>query len=290
MTVCSRNSCAGGYGNCLDVKITNACNARCAFCIERDGFCPESLDVKKLIESTVSARDFDNVLILGGEPLLYQDLLEYLAGIRAYKKNIYLTTNGSLLNVELARSLSYYLDGINISIHHYSEFLNDKVFQTVHVDLDVLRKCIETFHCKENLDATSKPYVPVRFNTNLVKGFLDSQKDVQAMIWWAAYMGVDEIRFSELQNCEELWVDSQELFSNLPNDPYSQGCEQLVETNYDIKVVVKMTCGRVNRLKPSVNETPKRTGQTNVLYPNAKVYSGWINSNFSSGCHTFGCH
>lgn len=41
-SVCPRNSCAGGYGNCLDVKITNLCNGNCAFCIERGGYSPEN--------------------------------------------------------------------------------------------------------------------------------------------------------------------------------------------------------------------------------------------------------
>lgn len=41
-SVCPRNSCAGGYGNCLDVKITNLCNGNCSFCIERGGYSPEN--------------------------------------------------------------------------------------------------------------------------------------------------------------------------------------------------------------------------------------------------------
>ena len=36
MTKCnSKNSCMGYYGKCLDIKITNACNANCSFCIEK---------------------------------------------------------------------------------------------------------------------------------------------------------------------------------------------------------------------------------------------------------------
>lgn len=31
------NSCAGGYGNCLDVKITNACNDNCAWSTTKRG-------------------------------------------------------------------------------------------------------------------------------------------------------------------------------------------------------------------------------------------------------------
>lgn len=69
MAVCPRNSCAGGYGNCLDVKITNQCNAACAFCIERGGYSPApDKTPTELAIATVAQKDFPTVLILGGEP------------------------------------------------------------------------------------------------------------------------------------------------------------------------------------------------------------------------------
>lgn len=303
MPVCPKNSCAGGYGNCLDVKITNYCNALCEFCIERGGLCPETKDVQKLINSTIAAKDFPTVLVLGGEPLTYPHLLDYLKGIRCYKERIYLTTNGSLLDVEMADALSYYLDGINISVHHYSEFLNDAVYKTAHVDFDKLRKAIKALHGEREIDGVHNPFIPVRINANLVKGTLDYYKDVYTMIRWAAWMGADEIRFSELQNCEKLWVDSREIFPDLPADPFTCGCEQeinvkrLLGTDLPIKVIVKMTCGRVNRLKTPIEETPIRSdGQTRVLYPDAKVRSGWVTTSSDPDCHSdkfsggAGCH
>lgn len=303
MPVCPKNSCAGGYGNCLDVKITNYCNALCEFCIERGGLCPETKDVQKLINSTIAAKDFPTVLVLGGEPLTYPHLLDYLKGIRRYKERIYLTTNGSLLDAEMADALSYYLDGINISVHHYSEFLNDAVYKTAHVDFDKLREAIKILHGGREIDGIHNPSIPVRINANLVKGTLDYYKDVYTMIRWAAWMGADEIRFSELQNCEKLWVDSREIFPDLPADPFTCGCEQevnvkrLLGTDLPIKVIVKMTCGRVNRLKAPVEETPIRSGgQTRVLYPDAKVRSGWVTTSSDPDCHSdkfsggAGCH
>ena len=113
------NSCAGGYGNCLDVKITNACNANCTFCIEKGGYCPKERPVKELALETINS-DAETVLILGGEPTLYPHLAEYLAMIRPWKKHIYMTTNGSMLKDGLPEAIAPYLDGINISIHHYT--------------------------------------------------------------------------------------------------------------------------------------------------------------------------
>ena len=171
------------------------------------------------------------------------------------------------------------------------------------MDFDKLREAIKILHGGREIDGIHNPSIPVRINANLVKGTLDYYKDVYTMIRWAAWMGADEIRFSELQNCEKLWVDSREIFPDLPADPFTCGCEQevnikrLLGTDLPIKVIVKMTCGRVNRLKAPVEETPIRSGgQTRVLYPDAKVRSGWVTTSSDPDCHSdkfsggAGCH
>lgn len=278
------NSCAGGYGKCLDVKITNQCNARCAFCIERDGYCPTAGDVSELIHATMDA-DADNILILGGEPLLYPDLERYLQAIRPHKKKIYLTTNGSRLTPEIAGMLAGYLDGINISVHHFSEFLNDQVYQTAHVSFQTLKESIAVFAANQ---------ISVRFNTNLVKGCLDRRQDVETMIQFAADMGADEIRFSELQDAEEEYVDARDIFSGLTDDPYTDGCEKVVATS-PLLVRVKMTCGCVNRRKASIIREPGLSGSCQVLYPNGMLTNGWLtrDATRTDGCHlryADGCH
>lgn len=282
-----KNSCAGGYGKCLDVKITNACNGSCDFCIERNGYSPEETDVKTLALQTIKS-DADNVLILGGEPTLYPHLTTYLQLIRPWKQKIYLTTNGSQFggSSKLAQYIAPFLDGINISIHHYAEFLNDAVYKTCHICFEELKNAISTFH---------KAGVSVRFNTTLVRGMLDTKQDIDRMVEFSKYMGADEIRFSELQNCENLWVDARELFDNLPINPYEAGCEQVIDKYKDILVRVKMTCGRVNRLKPIITETPVCTNsQTCVLYPNGETKNGWYTNEIQPtkpGCHGCnGCH
>lgn len=279
------NSCAGGYGHCLDVKITNACNANCAFCIENGGWCPEAKPVKDLAKETINS-DADTVLILGGEPTLYPHLEEYLKLIRPWKAHIYMTTNGSMLKDGLPERIAPYLDGINISIHHFSEKRNDEIYNKpgFHVSFEFLHKAIKALHAAG---------VSVRVNANLVKGLLETKDDVDAMISFARdYLKADEIRFSELQNCEDLWVDSRKIFPELPEDPFCAGCEQDLSQYKGIRVRIKMTCGRVNKLRPAVEANPIRTGKTEVLYPNATRSPGWIKPTVSYGCHeiTDGCH
>lgn len=290
------NSCMGGYGKCLDVKITNQCNAACSFCIERGGYSPCAASVEAMIHSAVSHSDYRIVLILGGEPLMYPHLETYLKGIRPHKDHIYITTNGSLLTEEMAAMLAEYLDGVNISIHHYTEVMNNAVYKTACVPFDRLKRAIRVLNMA---------HVPVRFNSNLVAGYLDTREDVDKMIEFAANMGADEIRFSELQNSPENYVDARTLFDGLTDNPFCDGCEKIVCTK-PIKVRVKMTCGCVNPLKEPIvrDEEPER--HCRVEYPDASVSPGWITSAVGAddGCHrtirtgrppyrasgAFGCH
>lgn len=307
-SVCPRNSCAGGYGNCLDVKITNLCNGNCAFCIERGGYSPENQKGPvELALATVSQAEYQNVLILGGEPLMYPHLIEYLRLIRPYKKHIYLTTNGTLLDqryVDLEK-LGKYLDGINISIHHYLEEKNDMVLRggmqdalagkiNLHLDFAALKKAIRILKMQN---------CSVRINCNLVKGYIDSYRAVGKMVAQAEFLHADELRFAELQNSPDEFVDAYTIFEGLPADPYTNGCEvdlkdfargsSVVLTSIitsPMKIRLKLTCGRVNPLRAAVNDIPQRTGMTRVLYPNAQITSGWIGN--TDGCHNVsgGCH
>jgi hypothetical protein len=140
-----------------------------------------------------------------------------------------------LLNEEKAKMLSKYLTAINISMHHYSEFLNDKIYGT-HVSLNRIKTAIKVFN---------EAGVKVRVNCNLVKGVLDNKSDTETMIEFVSSIGADEIRFSELQNAEDQYVDASKIFDNITSNPFCDGCEQLL-IGYPIKVRVKITCGIVS--------------------------------------------
>lgn len=308
-SVCPRNSCAGGYGNCLDVKITNYCNGSCAFCIERGGYAPKKeKSAVELALATVSKTDFPNVLILGGEPLMYQHLIEYLEFIRPYKEKIYLTTNGTLLQYPYTNleKLGKYLDGINISIHHYQAEKNNMVLRGGTLDAPVGRPNISLKFdvLKDSIRVLKDNGCSVRINCNLVKGFIASEHDVVEMVKRAEDLGTNDLRFAELQNCPDAFVDAYKIFQGLPEDPYRQGCEVDVKAiagkmqgslhnlvHASIGIRLKLTCGRVNPLRKPVHDTPHRIGETHVLYPNGYISHGWVNKSSSVHGHAGGdCH
>lgn len=259
------NSCVDCKNNGVNIKLTNKCNCNCEFCIEKGGLVTEEKSVQTLIDAT-NMLDYDNVLVLGGEPLLYPQIEEYLAGI--VNKKIYLTTNGTLLTDEMAEMLSQYLTAINISMHHFTEQKNAEIYKYENYSFDNIRSAIKVFN---------KNGIPVRINANLVKGVLDTPHDVERMIYFAQFMGANSIRFAELQNCEDLWVDSSRLFRDLPENPYVDGCEKVVYTDGDFKATVKMTCGFVNLLKERPNDPTRKQTERKVIYPDGEILNGWYN-------------
>ena len=67
-----------------------------------------------------------------------------------------------------------------------------------------------------------------RFAAITRSDFAKLKEDLQfldnAMIAMARdQLHADEIRFSELQDCDELWVDSRAILHGLPEDPYCAG-------------------------------------------------------------------
>lgn len=259
------NSCVDCKNNGVNIKLTNKCNCNCDFCIEKGGLVTEEKSVQTLIDAT-NLLDYDNVLVLGGEPLLYPNIEEYLAGIK--NKKIYLTTNGTLLTNEMAEMLSKYLTAINISVHHFTEQKNAEIYKYDNYSFDNIRSAIKIFN---------KNGIPVRINANLVKGVLDTAHDVERMMYFAQFMGANSIRFAELQNCENLWVDSSKLFDNLPANPYVDGCEKVVYTDGDFRATVKMTCGFVNLLKERPNDPTRKQTERKVIYPDGEILNGWYN-------------
>lgn len=259
------NSCVDCKNNGINIKITNMCNCDCDFCIEKGGLNTDTKPVKTLIEAT-NLLDFESVLVLGGEPLLYPHLEEYLKGIK--NKRIYLTTNGTLLTDDIGEMLSKYLTAINISIHHYTEEENQRIYKNPNYTFDNIRSAIKIF---------KKNNVPVRINANLVKGVLDTKYKVTKMIYFAEFMGASSIRFAEMQHCENLWVDSSKLFKDLPQDPYTEGCEKVIYESDGFKATVKMTCGFVNSLKQKPNDPGRKQTERKVIYPDGKILDGWYN-------------
>lgn len=265
------NPCSGKhgkYGKCLDLKLTNVCNGNCPFCIESKGYSPKDTQDAEELSKKINAQQIETLLILGGEPLLYPDIIGLVSRIRK-GIDIYITTNGGLLTQELAKGLSPYLKGMNISIHHSTSAKNKELTQ-VALNGTRLYECVKNFGPDK-----------IRINCNLVKDYVDSKKEVDAMYDLAKRLGVKKIRFAELQKCPALFVNANTLFDNLPSKPFEEGCEVTIPKK-GMEVVLRLTCGLVNEKKATIENPTGQNSQTQVMYSDGATAPNW---GLGRGCH-----
>lgn len=132
----------------LHLIITHKCNAKCAFCIERDSIKLWKEDPEALLSTAIAAmREMHHegilktISITGGEPLLSPTLAVIVDYIRMEYPSVFLTmnTNGALLS----QFSSFFLDKfdwINISRHSPSSIKNNDVMNVDAPFLFELRK------------------------------------------------------------------------------------------------------------------------------------------------------
>ena len=259
------NQCAGIYGKCLNIKITNYCPGNCYFCIERDGYKPSMTSVENIINKANALDDYQTVLILGGEPFSYPYLPKLLKGLN--KREIYITTNGGSFGRTNVEEISPYITGLNVSIHSFSEEENSKILQT-QVSFELLKRYINEFQNNG---------VPVRFNTILLDSGINTKEKMRKMLEFSKNMGVNWIRFSELQFENTGFVFAKDIFEGINQNPYAEGCNQSFLID-GMNVTVRQSCGIVSRMKPFPKEGKLRENKADslVMYPNGEIFNGWI--------------
>ena len=259
------NQCAGIYGKCLNIKITNYCPGNCYFCIERDGYKPSITSVENIISKANELTEYQTVLILGGEPFTYPYLSQLLKGLK--KKEVYITTNGgSFGHIDVAE-ISPYITGINVSIHSFVESENNHILQTK-VTFEELKKYINAFQSSG---------VPVRFNTVLLQSGINTKEKMHKMLDFSKTMGIKWVRFSELQFENKGFVYAKDIFEGINNNPYVEGCNQNFVID-GVNVTVRQSCGIVCQMKPFPQEGKQRKNKADslIMYPNGEIYPGWI--------------
>ena len=102
----------------LDFELTSACNHRCAHCYNvwtteeahpsaaTDAPALPTPEHLALVEKAVRQSGAEHVTLTGGEPLLHEDALAFVARARALVDSVQLVTNGSQISREMAASLA----------------------------------------------------------------------------------------------------------------------------------------------------------------------------------------
>ena len=273
---CINNICGKSY-NLLNIKLLNSCNGKCTFCIAAGTPNRKSADAKKFIDIANSMKEFSKVDVLGGEPTLYPDLVEVLKGIRPYKKEINIISNGSNLNV--IKECLPYLDKITLSIHSFDYKKNAT---GVVIDEKALKNINKNKGSVETIAAVV-----------VTKDTISNLKEIKAYAKKAKKLGFSAIKLMELVTSNENidFVNLQDLliqFNIHQKNATLKGCLfELPELSkyLKIKTYIKLCCPYNNIFKAQNFGIPKIEYQhdyMNVIQPDCSVNDSWIYDSFDN--------
>lgn len=203
------------------IKVTNGCNARCAFCSNGSRKDTSAVfDHGKLwrIVDELKGRHIivNRLNITGGEPstvpAVVNSILE-CASMDKYKNlHIHLNTNGL---IESSQKLMRHnrWDSISVSLHHY--------------DLKILSHIYGVEISNETLAFDGIDMNKVNASCNLIKGYIDSSIEVERMLQFAVSLGIPRLGFVSLMKindyCKDHYVDFDDIgFSSIPHLYFSQ--------------------------------------------------------------------
>ena len=207
-SACNKNGKTGGkidypYFN-IYVRIADACNARCLFCAFRNmdkNFRFNYPKFLRVIEEIRKKALVNKVSFTGGEPTT--NPLTLLKCIKHVKKRcsktfIVVNTNG----YKLSRLDDVdEINSISLSRHHYDDATNDKTFRTKTLSSERV--------------AAFKNKHKIHLSCNLIKGLIDSRKEIVKYLEAAYSLGVNDIGFVTLMKvnrfCENKHVDFESI-------------------------------------------------------------------------------
>lgn len=198
------------------VKVTDHCNARCAFC-SNGGSCKDLHKfnhdklwevVDELIAKNIS---INRINITGGEPSVAPHTVNQIldtADIGKYR-NIHLHLNSNGLLPSSQRLIQHpRWDSISMSLHHYNP---DKLSEIYGVDIPESAFMFEDIGV-EKLNASC----------NLIRGYIDNPIEIERMMKFVVSLGLPRLGFVALMKvngyCRNRYVDFDEIdFTSIPH-------------------------------------------------------------------------
>jgi|GEM_PF-3060732 len=161
----------------LDIVFNDYCNAQCKFCISHLIHKKEICDIEKhkpKIKYAIENMGVKEVLLLGGEPTINNDIFEIIKYLRQFDlSKICITTNGHRISKDLdycRKLMSSGITHMNISVMTLDEDKQKFISGSVtYVSLE---------HLKEFKKIANEYNVSIRINNNCFKGNNDNLDDI----------------------------------------------------------------------------------------------------------------
>jgi radical SAM protein with 4Fe4S-binding SPASM domain len=155
----------------MEMEFSRECNFRCAYCYLEDRTAhADELSLAEIRDVVLQARELGarKIIVLGGEPSIYADLIEMLRFISNHGLEIEMFTNGTGITVELASVLAAEKVRVVLKMNSRSESVQDRLagkkgaFEIIRQGLANLRRAgypagdlflaVSTVICRQNID------------------------------------------------------------------------------------------------------------------------------------------
>ena len=209
----------------LFVKVTKGCNASCLFCSNANS--PNSkgkFNVDKLFEIIYEIQQKDifvnRVNITGGEPSVVPDLvveiLNRATEPRFNNVHFHLNTNGLLPQSQQLMRYDRW-NSISMSLHHY--------------DVNALSELYGVKISEDAFDLNGIDKRKLNVSCNLIKGYIDSDREVHKMLDYTLSLGIYRIGFVALMKvndyCKQHFVDLNEIhLTEIPHVYYTKSMDR----------------------------------------------------------------
>jgi MoaA/NifB/PqqE/SkfB family radical SAM enzyme len=262
----------------LHLKLTDACNAKCSFCVEQNSHCKEN--AKQFIESVdVMLTEMEkagilfSVSVTGGEPLLFSYFVSLCDVLSKHDiKFLTMNTNGKYLSMYNLEIIDGLFDFINISRHSIDDKRNNEIFG------DTMPTIAELKELKSKFKKTKMRIQCVMCDMN----------DISDMIEFInAFSFADDLSFRKLMKLSEkhgvVYDDREELYQDALQYVYDnfEFVEQTIQDYYIYEIwntngiPVLFSYSNMKMLYDVEGKEPDNICREFIIHPNGIVSGSW---------------
>ncbi len=205
----------------LYIKLTDACNADCLFCANKESRDFGNIDFKKLeyvIRYLLDKRVLHGISITGGEPMMNPDKMNSLLNlIYSIEPNleVAISTNGYNLREFVNMDHVNNLESIHISRHHYDDETNREIFGSSSV-----ASTDDILFLQDRLDDKRI----ININTLVMRDYIEDLREIKKMLNYVGDVGVYKNGFVSLMKCNQFskdhFINFNDIFRSLDDSFY----------------------------------------------------------------------